>query len=342
MGYGMSLTLVSAKSGDLMAKPLLDVQNLETQFLLRNGQLKAVDNVSFQLQEKETLGIVGESGSGKSVLALSLMRLVPEPPGKITNGHIFFNGEDLVKKGQKEMRSYRGKRISMIFQEPMVALNPAYTVGDQVAESYRIHEGYSKKAAYAEAAEMLNKVGIPNPHRRLNSYPHEFSGGMRQRVMIAIALACNPDLLIADEPTTALDVTIQAQILDLLKELIAQLGKALIFITHDLGVAAVLCDRIAVMYAGNIIELADQQTLFRNPRHPYTQGLLRALPRRGERRQELDPIPGTVCDLMSPPPGCNFCPRCDQTLDICSIEQPILQSAEGREISCHLYQKGGL
>ncbi len=322
-----------------MVEPLLDVQNLETQFHLRSGILKAVDNVSFQLQEKETLGIVGESGSGKSVLALSLMGLVPSPPGKITNGHIFFNGEDLVQKSQKEMRKYRGKRISMIFQEPMVALNPAYTVGDQVAESYRIHEGLSKKAAYSEAAEMLDKVGIPNPYQRLKSYPHEFSGGMRQRVMIAIALACNPDLLIADEPTTALDVTIQAQILELLKELIAQLGKALIFITHDLGVAAVLCDRIAVMYAGNIIELADQKVLFDDPRHPYTQGLLRALPRRGERREELDPIPGTVCDLMDPPPGCNFCPRCDQTIDACGTVPPELQKTKGRLVSCHLYQQ---
>ena len=321
-----------------MAEPLLDVKDLETQFLLRSGTLKAVDNVSFQLQEKETLGIVGESGSGKSVLALSLMGLVPSPPGKITNGHIFFKGEDLVTKGKREMRSYRGKRISMIFQEPMVALNPAYTVGDQVAEGYRIHDGLSKKAAYDEAAEMLNKVGIPNPKQRLNSYPHEFSGGMRQRVMIAIALACNPDLLIADEPTTALDVTIQAQILDLLRDLIAQLGKALIFITHDLGVAAVLCDRIAVMYAGNIVELADRKSLFNNPKHPYTQGLLRALPRRGERRDALDPIPGTVCDLMDPPPGCNFCPRCDQSIEDCSNIPPILQNTEGRSVACHLYK----
>lgn len=321
-----------------MAEPLLDVRDLETQFLLRNGALTAVDNVSFQLAEKETLGIVGESGSGKSVLALSLMRLVPQPPGKITNGQIFFKGEDLLTKSEREMRSYRGKRISMIFQEPMVALNPAFTVGDQVAEGYRIHEGMSKRAAYDEAAEMLDKVGIPNPRARLRSYPHEFSGGMRQRVMIAIALACNPDLLIADEPTTALDVTIQAQILDLLRNLIDQLGKALIFITHDLGVAAVLCDRIAVMYASNIVELADRDSLFANPKHPYTQGLLRALPRRGERRHALDPIPGTVCDLRHPPAGCNFCPRCDQVVSLCEAEPPLLRQTDGRHVACHLYE----
>ena len=321
-----------------MVEPLLDVRDLTTQFLLRNGSLTAVDNVSFQLQEKETLGIVGESGSGKSVLALSLMQLVPQPPGKITNGEISFKGENLLTKSKKEMRSYRGKRISMIFQEPMVALNPAYTVGDQVAEGYRIHEGLSKRAAYDQAADMLDKVGIPNPRQRLKSYPHEFSGGMRQRVMIAIALACSPDLLIADEPTTALDVTIQAQILDLLRELIQQLGKALIFITHDLGVAAVLCDRIAVMYAGNIVELADRKSLFENPQHPYTQGLLRALPRRGERRRELDPIPGTVCNLMDPPPGCNFCPRCDQTVEQCAYAVPPLRLTDGRQVACHLYE----
>jgi peptide/nickel transport system ATP-binding protein/oligopeptide transport system ATP-binding protein len=321
-----------------MADPLLDVRNLRTEFLLRNGSLTAVNDVSFQLAEKETLGIVGESGSGKSVLALSLMRLVPQPPGKITNGQVIFKGEDLLTKSEREMRSYRGKRISMIFQEPMVALNPAYTVGDQVAEGYRIHEGLSKRAAYDEAANMLDQVGIPNPRQRLKSYPHEFSGGMRQRVMIAIALACNPDLLIADEPTTALDVTIQAQILDLLRNLIDQLGKALIFITHDLGVAAVLCDRIAVMYASNIVELANRDSLFANPKHPYTQGLLRALPRRGERRHELDPIPGTVCDLRHPPAGCNFCPRCDQVVSQCDTVSPHLRQTDGGQIACHLYQ----
>jgi oligopeptide/dipeptide ABC transporter ATP-binding protein len=320
-----------------MAEPLLDVRNLETKFLLRGGDLTAVDNVSLQLEEKQTLGIVGESGSGKSVLALSLMGLVPNPPGKITNGEIIFKGENLLEKTEREMRRYRGKRISMIFQEPMVALNPAFTVGDQVAEGYRIHDGLSKRAAYDQAADMLDKVGIPNARERLKSYPHEFSGGMRQRVMIAIALSCNPDLLIADEPTTALDVTIQAQILDLMRELIDQLGKALIFITHDLGVAAVLCDKIAVMYAGNIVELADRHEIFKNPKHPYTQGLLRALPQRGKRRRELDPIPGTVCDLKAPPPGCNFCPRCDQAIERCASDVPPFQMKDGHQVACHLY-----
>jgi peptide/nickel transport system ATP-binding protein/oligopeptide transport system ATP-binding protein len=268
------------------------------------------------------------------------MRLVPNPPGKITGGEVILKGEDLLQKSEAEMRRYRGSRISMIFQEPMVALNPAYTVGDQVAEGYRIHEGLSKRAAYDEAANMLDKVGIPNSRERLKSYPHEFSGGMRQRVMIAIALSCTPDLLIADEPTTALDVTIQAQILDLLRELIGQLGKALIFITHDLGVAAVLCDKIAVMYAGNIVELADRYEIFENPQHPYTQGLLRALPQRGKRRRELDPIPGTVCDLMDPPAGCNFCPRCDQVVAQCAAQVPPLHTHNGRQVACHIYSEG--
>ena len=320
-----------------MPEPLLEVRDLETRFFLRKGILTAVDRVSFQLEEHQTLGIVGETGSGKSVLALSLMRLIPQPPGRITNGQVLFKGEDLLTKTEQEMRTYRGRRISMIFQEPMVALNPAYTVGDQVAEGYVVHEGLRKKEAYERAADMLNKVGIPNPRERLNSYPHEFSGGMRQRVMIAIALACNPDLLIADEPTTALDVTIQAQILDLLRELLEQLGKSLIFITHDLGVAAVLCDHIAVMYAGNIVELADRKSIFENPLHPYTQGLLRALPRRGERERLLDPIPGVVCNLLDPPAGCNFQPRCDQAMDVCTREDPRLAAAKGRQVACHLH-----
>ena len=320
-----------------MNNVLLDVRDLETKFSLRKGILTAVDKASFKLHEKETLGIVGESGSGKSVLALSLMQLIAAPPGKITQGEVVFKGEDLLKKTQREMYSYRGLRMSMIFQEPMAALNPAYTIGDQIAECYQIHEGLSKKHAYAKSVDMLDKVGIPNPTERVKSYPHELSGGQRQRVIIAIALACDPDLLIADEPTTALDVTIQAQILDLLRELIKGLGKALIFITHDLGVAAVLCDRIAVMYAGNIVELADRNTIFENPQHPYTQGLLRALPRRGQKRHDLDPIPGTVCDLMNPPKGCNFAPRCEHAIQRCHEEDPILRTTEGRQIACHLY-----
>ena len=321
-----------------MADVLLDVRELETKFFLTRGILTAVDRVSFQLRRQETLGIVGETGSGKTVLALSLMRLIPTPPGRITYGQVFLDGEDLLQKSDEEMRAFRGRRISMIFQEPMVALNPAFTIGDQVAESFIIHDGLRKKEAHQRAAEMLHKVGIPNASERLKSYPHEFSGGMRQRVMIAIALACNPEILIADEPTTALDVTIQAQILDLLRELLAQLGKAVIFITHDLGVAAVLCDRIAVMYGGNIVELAERNAIFEKPLHPYTQGLLRALPRRGARRKLLDPIPGVVCDLLNPPSGCKFMPRCEHAVEICSRERPALRQVEdGRWAACHLY-----
>ncbi len=321
-----------------MPDPLLDVRELETKFFLRKGTLTAVDRVSFQLNRKETLGIVGETGSGKSVLALSLMRLIPDPPGKITNGQVLYDGTDLLQKSEREMRTFRGRKISMIFQEPMVALNPAYTVGEQVAEGFMVHEGLRKREAYDRAADMLTKVGIANATERLKSYPHEFSGGMRQRVMIAIALSCNPDILIADEPTTALDVTIQAQILDLLRELLEQLGKAMIFITHDLGVAAVLCDRIAVMYAGNFVELTDCRSLFERPLHPYTQGLLRSLPRRGVRRKLLDPIPGVVCNLLDPPTGCKFRPRCEHAMEICSGEPPALRRGEDdRRVACYLY-----
>lgn len=321
-----------------MSDLLLDVRELETKFFLRRGVLTAVDRVSFQLRSKETLGVVGETGCGKSVMALSLMRLVPSPPGKITHGEILFGGEDLLQKTESHMRSIRGKKISMIFQEPLVALNPAYTVGEQVAECFVLHEGAGKKEAYVRAAEILKRVGIPNPAQRLKSYPHEFSGGMRQRVMIAMALACNPDIVIADEPTTALDVTIQAQILDLLRELLQQSGKGLIFITHDLGVAAVLCDRIAVMYAGSIVELASRYDLFERPLHPYTQGLLRALPRRGARRKLLDCIPGTLCSMIEPPVGCKFHPRCEKVMDLCSRERPQLRTETvSASVACHLY-----
>ena len=320
-----------------MSDLLLDVRDLETKFFLRRGTLTAVDRVSFQLRRKETLGIVGETGCGKSVMALSLMRLVQQPPGRITGGQVLYDDDDLLQKSEAEMQAIRGKKISMIFQEPMVALNPAYTVGEQIAECYMLHEGVGRKDAYDRSAEMLKKVGISDPVRRLRSYPHEFSGGMRQRVMIAMALACNPDILIADEPTTALDVTIQAQLLKLLGELLEESGKALIFITHDLGVAAVLCDRIAVMYAGSIVELAERRALFEQPLHPYTQGLLRALPRRGAKRKLLDPIPGTLCNMVQPPLGCRFHPRCEKVMEVCSHDRPELRSAEGSAVACHLY-----
>ena len=336
MGSGMSSTLDSARSA--MPDLLLDVREIETKFFLRRGVLTAADRVSFQLHAKETLGIVGETGCGKSVLALSLMRLIPNPPGRVTHGQVLYKGQDLLQKTEREMRSLRGRHISMIFQEPMVALNPAFTVGEQVAEAYMVHEGLAKKKAYERTLEMLRKVGIPDPTERIKSYPHEFSGGMRQRVLIAIALACNPDLLIADEPTTALDVTIQAQILDLLIGLLGQLGKAMIFITHDLGVAAVLCNRIAVMYAGNIVELADRYAIFERPLHPYTRGLLRALPHRGERRKLLDPIPGDVCSLFDPPAGCKFHSRCEEALERCAHDRPALHMIEGNHwIACHQY-----
>lgn len=320
-----------------MSDVMLDVRELETRFFLRTGVLTAVDRISFQLHKNEILGIVGESGCGKSVTAMSLMRLVPNP-GKITGGQVLYGGEDLLRKTEPEMRALRGRKISMIFQEPLLALNPAYTVGEQIAECFMIHEGLSKKESYGRAEVSLEQVGITDASRRLYSYPHEFSGGMRQRVMIAMALACDPDILIADEPTTALDVTIQAQILALLQDLIRNSNKALIFITHDLGVAAVLCDRIAVMYAGAIVEIADRDALFERPLHPYTQGLLRALPYDGKPRKFLDPIPGSLCNLMDPPAGCRFHPRCEQALEVCARECPTLQQVEDLgKTACHLY-----
>jgi oligopeptide/dipeptide ABC transporter ATP-binding protein len=316
---------------------LLDVRELETRFFLRKGVLTAVDRISFQLHENETLGIVGESGCGKSVTAMSLLRLVPDP-GKITGGQVIYGGEDLLRKSEPEMQALRGRKISMIFQEPLVALNPAYTVGEQIAECFMIHEGLGKKESYDRAEVALRQVGITAASRRLYSYPHEFSGGMRQRVMIAMALACDPDILIADEPTTALDVTIQAQILALLGDLIRDSKKALIFITHDLGVAAVLCDRIAVMYAGAIVEIADRDALFERPLHPYTQGLLRSLPYGEKPEKYLDPIPGSLCNLMDPPTGCRFHPRCEQVLDVCARECPTLRQVEDHgKTACHLY-----
>jgi peptide/nickel transport system ATP-binding protein len=315
---------------------VLDIRELETKFFLRKGTLTAVDRVSLKLHSQETLGIVGESGCGKSVMAMSLMRLIPHP-GKITHGQIFYKDEDLLKKTEHEMRSLRGHKISMIFQEPAVALNPSYTVGEQVAECFMIHKSLGRDEAHRRAESMLSRVGISNAAQRLRCYPHEFSGGMLQRVMIAMALACDPDILIADEPTTALDVTIQAQILDLLRELLRESSKALIFITHDLGVAAVLCDRIAVMYAGAIVEIERREALFERPLHPYTQGLLRALPRRKTRRKWLDPIPGSLCSLINSPGGCKFHPRCEHVMEICSRERPTLREEGEGVVSCHLY-----
>ena len=302
---------------------LLEVKGLVTQFKVdKNKIINAVDRSSFTLDEGETLAIVGESGSGKSVTALSVMGLVPNPPGHIEAGEILFQGRDLLKLSKKEMRSIRGNHISMIFQEPMTSLNPVYTIGKQITESIRLHMGLSKKDAEARAVELLRKVQIPDPEKRLKTYPHQLSGGMRQRVMICMALACEPKLLIADEPTTALDVTIQAQILDLMRDLQKQLGMAIIMITHDLGVVAQMCDEVVVMYAGSICEQGTADEIFYNPRHEYTKGLMRSIPTADTKGQRLQPITGTPIDLLNMPAGCPFAPRCESTMKVCLTQRP--------------------
>jgi oligopeptide/dipeptide ABC transporter ATP-binding protein len=305
--------------------PLLEVKNLSVDFNLKRGVLPAVRDLSFSLAESETFGIVGESGCGKSVTALSLLRLIPCPPGSIVGGELVFEGEDLLKKSHREMERIRGRKISMIFQEPMTSLNPSLTVGMQIRECYQVHLGHSKKVAREFTEHVLALVRLPSPKSLADRYPHELSGGMRQRVMIAMALACQPKLLIADEPTTALDVTIQAQIIELLKELQEKLKMALIFISHNLGVVARLCDRIGVMYAGSMVELADKKALFMRPQHPYTIALLNAIPRPELREEMLQAIPGTVCNLFDPPPGCKFHPRCSKAREICQTAPPPLE-----------------
>jgi oligopeptide/dipeptide ABC transporter ATP-binding protein len=295
---------------------LLEVRHLTTSFATQRGEVRAVDDVSFTLDAGETLCLVGESGCGKSVTALSLMRLVAHP-GRITAGEILFNGSNLTKLSESEMRQLRGDDLGMIFQDPMTSLNPVFTVGEQIAEAIRLHRGLSKKEAWNQAIEGLRDVAIPAAELRAKNYPHELSGGMRQRVMIAMALACDPKLLIADEPTTALDVTIQAQILDLLNELKAKRNLALLLITHDLGVVAQIADRVAVMYAGQIVEEAPVRELFASPRHPYTDGLLRAVPRLGSPEARLQTIEGTVPNLLALPSGCRFAPRCRQRETAC-------------------------
>lgn len=320
--------------------PLLEVRDLRTYFFTKTGVVKAVDGVSFTVAPGETLGIVGESGSGKSVTVLSILRLVAEP-GRIVGGDIRLEGESLLAKTEREMASIRGNRIAMVFQDPMTSLNPVLTVGDQIAEVLTTHRKLSKRAARARAAELLAMVGIPDPHKRLDAYPHEFSGGMRQRVMIAMALACQPKLLIADEPTTALDVTIQAQILELIRRLQEELGMAVILITHDLGVVAEVCDRVLVMYAGRPVEEADVRTLFASPRHPYTVGLLGSLPRLdGNRNARLTPIPGGPPDLRFLPPGCAFADRCPHATARCHTMLPTWQAiGPGHRVSCLLYEE---
>jgi len=316
---------------------LLQVRNLSTRFVLKKGILTAVSGVFFNLIKGETFGLVGESGSGKSVTALSIMRLNPSPPAQ-TDGQILFEGEDLLLKPLAEMRRIRGRKISMIFQEPMTSLNPALTIERQITETIMLHQNLNKKEAREKAIEMLDLVSIPSPSERLKSYPHEFSGGMRQRVMIAIALSCNPALLIADEPTTALDVTIQAQFLDLLIDIMDKFHASMLYITHDLFVIGQICKEVAVMYASNIVEHTSTTELFEKPLHPYTQGLMKSIPNRKAKKKFLDPIRGIVCSLLDPPPGCKFHPRCDEVMEICSREEPhLVEVGPGHWVSCHLF-----
>lgn len=325
--------------------PLLEVRNLKTYFYTEDGVVHAVDGVDFYVNSGEVLGIVGESGCGKSVTSLSIMRLI-SAPGKIEAGEIFFEGKDLVKATEEEMMKIRGNRVSMIFQQPQSALNPVFRAGDQISEVLNIHQDFGKEAGRKRAVELLKLVGIPEPESRAQSFPHELSGGMAQRVMIAMALACVPDLLIADEPTTALDVTIQAQILDLMRDMRTQLGSAMILITHDLGVIAEMADRVAVMYAGEIVEQSPVASLFDEPLHPYTKGLIGSIPVLGEVRERLDVIPGSVPNLVNLPTGCRFAPRCmarvEHNLSICADKRPeLVEVYEGHKVRCWLYQDSG-
>ena len=316
--------------------PLLSVRGLTTYFDLEEGVVKAVDGVSFDLERGKTLGIVGESGSGKSVTNLSILRLIPTPPGRIASGQILFDGKDILTMPDEEIRKIRGRRIAMIFQDPMSSLNPFMRISRQLMEITQLHLGYSRDQAYEHAVRMLETVGIPDPRTRVTGYPHEFSGGMRQRVMIAMALSCNPELLIADEPTTALDVTIQAQILELIKKLKEETGTSVILITHDLGVVAGMTDEIVVMYAGKVFERAPTTELFARPGNPYTKGLLRSVPDPTSEQGRLYQIPGLPPDPAHLPPGCPFAPRCDYVQDVCRTEFPPFVSLNERHQSlCH-------
>jgi oligopeptide/dipeptide ABC transporter ATP-binding protein len=324
-----------------MGGPLLQVQGLRTYFATRAGVVRAVDGVDLELTQGRTLGLVGESGCGKSVTSLSIMRLI-DPPGRIEPGSsVVFDGHDLIAADEDELRQVRGNEISMIFQEPMTSLNPVYSVGDQIAEAVRLHQGVSQSAARARASEMLELVGIPSPERRLHDYPHQMSGGMRQRVMIAMALSCGPKLLIADEPTTALDVTIQAQILELMRELRDRFGMAILLITHDLGVVAEMADEVAVMYAGRVVERGPVASIFESPQHPYTEALLQSIPILGMTQAEpLRVIRGLVPSPMSWPPGCRFASRCDYAFDRCRQESPPLFQVQPQESACWLCEHG--
>lgn len=305
-----------------VGKKILEVQDLHVTFKTYGGEVHAVRGVTFDLYEGETLAIVGESGCGKSVTSNAIMGLIPQPPGKISNGKVFFKGKDLAQLDKKALRKIQGVDISMIFQDPMTALNPTLTIGEQLTDGLRTHKSISKEEAKKKSIEILNLVGISNPHERLKQYPHQFSGGMRQRIVIAIALICEPTLLIADEPTTALDVTIQAQILELFEEIQQKTGVSIILITHDLGVVAKIADRIAVMYAGKIIEIGTKREIFYKPTHPYTKGLLNSVPRLDLLEEELEPIEGTPPDLFAPPKGCAFVARCSFAMEVCDYVQP--------------------
>lgn len=312
---------------------LLEVKNLKTYFYTDDGVAKAVDDVSFSIDKGETLGLVGESGCGKSVSALSIMRLIPDPPGKIAGGEIFFKGRDILKVPEKEMQEIRGNDIGMIFQEPMTSLNPVFTCGDQIEEAVILHQKLSKEEAKKKAIEMLNLVGIPAPEQRYNEYPHQLSGGMRQRIMIAMALSCNPELLIADEPTTALDVTVQAQILELINKLQRELGMGVIMITHDLGVIAEVSTKVAVMYASKVAEYGNVDQIFYNPKHPYTIGLLNSIPKLNKSKARLATIEGNVPPPTAYPKGCHFCTRCIFAIDKCWTEEPPVVQVEANHIA---------
>jgi len=314
---------------------LIEIKNLKTYFYTYEGASKAVDGIDFEIFPGETLGIVGESGCGKSVTALSILRLIPTPPGKIVDGEILFKGKNLLKLNDKGIRSIRGKDISMIFQEPMTSLNPVYTIGDQISEAILTHRNISKREAKKESIEMLKKVGIPLPAQRFGEYPFQFSGGMRQRAMIAMALSCNPQLLIADEPTTALDVTIQAQILDLINNIKKQFNMSIMIITHDLGVIAEVSDRVVVMYAGKVVEYADVDTLFANPMHPYTWGLMNSIPKIGQRIKRLATISGVVPSSLNFPKGCKFNNRCLLADEKCfSLEPDLVETTDKHQVRC--------
>ncbi len=318
-----------------MDKRILEVKNLKTYFYTDEGEVPAVDGLDFNLDERETLAIVGESGCGKSVTSLSILRLIPYPPGKIVEGEILYKGKDLLKLNEKEMRSVRGNDISMIFQEPMTSLNPVFTVGKQIIESLIYHQNMTKQQAKTRAIEMINLVGIPTPEKCICNYPHQLSGGMRQRIMIAMALACNPKILIADEPTTALDVTIQAQILRLMSDLKEKTNTAIILITHDLGIVAQIAKNVMVMYAGEAVEYGDVHSIFINPLHPYTIGLLESIPKLNDEKEKLYNIKGTVPNPRDYPKGCRFAPRCDKVIDKCINEKPPLKEVgNNRKVRC--------